>query len=170
MYLLLGGQKLIIIIREAILTVSAHSHRADAKSKPSGISPEHLPRKTKDRTRKDYRTMLLIAYVHPVCKYTIFILFIQETKRKQKETACLRRLLIFSLIEALILVFTCSFGLFTTLDAGALIVLFLSQISQNAGLCTASLKSFKSVVQRLVFLDVNFRHLFPSLQTRHAGA
>ena len=74
-----------------------------------------------------------------------------------------------SLIEALILVLACCFGLFTTLDAGALVVLLFSQVSQNAGLCTASLKSFKSVVQRLVFLDVNFRHLFPSLQTRHAA-
>ena len=141
MYLLLGGQKLIIIIREAILTVSAHSHRADAKSKPSGISPEHLPRKAKDRTRKDYRTMLLIAYVHPVCKYTIFILFIQETKRKQKETACLHRLLIFSSIEALILVFTCGLALFATLYGGALVILLLAEVCQDAGLCTAALKT-----------------------------
>ena len=73
------------------------------------------------------------------------------------------------LIEALILVLARCFGFLTALDTGALVVLLLSQVGQNAGLCAASLKSFKSVVQRLVFLDVNFRHLFPSLQTRHAA-
>ena len=76
---------------------------------------------------------------------------------------------IHSSIETLILVLACCFRLFTALDAGALVVLLFSQVGQNAGLCAAALKSFQSVVQRLVFLDINFRHLFPSLQTHRAA-
>lgn len=75
----------------------------------------------------------------------------------------------FESVVPLIFVLAGGLGLLAAFDAGALIVFFLSQVSQNAGLCTASLESLKSVVQRLVFLDVNFRHVFPSLQTRLAA-
>ena len=74
-----------------------------------------------------------------------------------------------SLIETLILVLAGSLGLFAALDAGALVVLLLSEVSQNAGLGAAALESLQSVVQRLVFLDVDFRHVFPSLQIRLAA-
>ena len=49
-------------------------------------------------------------------------------------------------------------ALLAALDAGALVVLLLTQVSQNTGLGAAALKSLKSVVQRLVFLDMDFRH------------
>ena len=66
-------------------------------------------------------------------------------------------------VVTLILVLTCCLALFAALDAGALVVLLLSQISQYTGLGTAALKSFKSIVQRFVLLDIDFRHLFHSL-------
>ena len=72
----------------------------------------------------------------------------------------------FTLVVTLILVLASSLGLLAALNAGALVVLLLSQIGQNTGLSAGALKSLKSVVQRLVFLDVDFRHLFPSLQIR----
>ena len=54
-------------------------------------------------------------------------------------------------------------ALFAALYAGTLIVLLLSEVLQNTGLCAAALESFKSIVQRLIFLDIDFRHLFHSL-------
>ena len=62
-----------------------------------------------------------------------------------------------------------SLGLLAALDAGALIVLLLPQIGQNAGLRAAALESLQSIVQRLILLDVDFRHVFPSLQIRLAA-
>ena len=50
-----------------------------------------------------------------------------------------------------------------------LVVLLLAQVGQNAGLSAAALESLKSIVQRLVLLDIYFRHLFPSLQKCHAA-
>ena len=70
------------------------------------------------------------------------------------------------LIVTLILVLACCLALLAALDAGALVVLLLSQISQYTGLGTAALKSFKSIVQRFVLLDIDFRHLFHSLHIR----
>ena len=70
---------------------------------------------------------------------------------------------LFALVITLILVLACCFALLAALDAGALVVLLLSQISQYTGLGTAALKSFKSIVQRFVLLDIDFRHLFHSL-------
>jgi len=72
-------------------------------------------------------------------------------------------------VVTLILVLAGCLGLLAALDAGALIVLLLSQIGQNTGLCAAALKSLKSIVQRFVFLDIDFRHVFPSLQIRLAA-
>ena len=67
-------------------------------------------------------------------------------------------------VITLILIFTRSFGFFTTLYAGALVILFLTEIRQNAGLCTTAFKTLKSAVQRFILFYVDFRHLFPSLQ------
>jgi hypothetical protein len=72
-------------------------------------------------------------------------------------------------IEALVLVLAGGLGFLAALDAGALVVLLLAKIGQNAGLGAAALESLQSVVQRLVLLDVNFRHVFPSLQIRLAA-
>ena len=74
-----------------------------------------------------------------------------------------------SSIVTLVLVLASGLGFLTALDAGALVVLLLSEVGQNAGLRAAALESLQSVVQRLVFLDVDFRHVFPSLQIRLAA-
>ena len=67
------------------------------------------------------------------------------------------------LIE-LSLVLTGSFRLLLTLQAGADIMLALFNFSDNALLGAATLKATQSALQRLVFLDANFRHCFPSLR------
>ena len=72
------------------------------------------------------------------------------------------------LVVTLILVLACCLALFTALDAGTLVVLLLSQVGQYTSLGTAALKSFKSIVQRFVLLDIDFRHLFHSLHIRLA--
>ena len=64
------------------------------------------------------------------------------------------------LIIPLIPVFPSGLRLLPALDAGALIVLPAPDLRQDAGLGTAALKALESAVQRLVFLDMNFRHLF----------
>ncbi len=74
-----------------------------------------------------------------------------------------------SSIETLVFVLASGLGFLAALDAGALVVLLLSEVGQNAGLRAAALESLQSVVQRLVFLDVDFRHVFPSLQIRLAA-
>ena len=71
-----------------------------------------------------------------------------------------------SLVKTLIFVFAGSLGFLAALDAGALVVLLLSEVGQNTGLGAAALESLQSIVQRLVLLDVDFRHVFPSLQIR----
>ena len=68
------------------------------------------------------------------------------------------------LIVTLVFIFACGFGFLAALHAGALIELLFTQISQNAGLCAAALETLQRVIQRLVLLDVNLRHLFPSLR------
>ena len=70
------------------------------------------------------------------------------------------------LIVTLILVLAGGLGFLAALDAGALVVLLLSQVGQYTSLGTAALKSFKSIVQRFVLLDIDFRHLFHSLHIR----
>ena len=67
-------------------------------------------------------------------------------------------------VVTLILVLACCLALFAALDAGALVVLLLAEIGQHAGLGTAALEALERVIQRLVFLDVDFRHCIPSLQ------
>ena len=67
------------------------------------------------------------------------------------------------LIE-LSLVLTGSFRLLLTLQAGADVVLALLNFSDNALLGAATLKATQSALQRLVLLDANFRHCFPSPQ------
>ena len=67
------------------------------------------------------------------------------------------------LIE-LSLVLTGSFRLLLTLQAGADVMLALLNFSDDALLGAATLKAAQSAVQRLILLDANFRHCFPSPQ------
>ncbi len=69
----------------------------------------------------------------------------------------------FLLIITFVLVFACGFGFLAALNAGALVILLLAKIRENAGLCTAAFETLQCAVQGFVFLDVNFRHLYPSL-------
>ena len=69
----------------------------------------------------------------------------------------------FQLVE-LSLVLTGSFRLLLTLQAGADVMLTLLNFSDNALLGAAPLKTAQSALQRLVFLNANFRHCFPSPQ------
>ena len=62
------------------------------------------------------------------------------------------------------LVLTGSFGLLLPLQAGADVMLALLNLSDHAFLGTAALKTTQSALQRLVLLDANFRHCFPSLR------
>ena len=54
------------------------------------------------------------------------------------------------------------FGLLTALHAGAFIVLSSAQLGKDAGLRAGSLKSSERIIQRLIFLEMDFRHCFPS--------
>ena len=67
------------------------------------------------------------------------------------------------LIE-LSLVLTGSFRLLLTLQAGADVMLALLNFSDDALLGAATLKATQSALQRLILLDANFRHCFPSPQ------
>lgn len=67
------------------------------------------------------------------------------------------------LIE-LSLVLAGSFRLLLALQAGADIMLALLDLGDDALLGTAALEATQSALQRLVLLDANFRHCFPSLR------
>ena len=69
----------------------------------------------------------------------------------------------------LLSVLASSFRLLLTLQAGADVMLALLNFGDNALLGTAALKSLERVVQRLILLDVDFRHFIPSLQIRLAA-
>ena len=62
------------------------------------------------------------------------------------------------------LVLTSCFRLLLALQAGAHIMLSLLNLSDNAGLSTATLEALERIFQGLAFLDANFRHCFPSLR------
>ena len=70
------------------------------------------------------------------------------------------------LVITLILVLACSLALLAALYARALIILSLSEVSQNTCLSSVTLKSLQSAIERLVLFNVNLRHLFHSLHIR----
>ena len=63
--------------------------------------------------------------------------------------------------KLLILALSCSFGLLLALYAGLLVVLSLTKLCKNAGLCALSLETTKRTVKSLVVLNSDFCHLFP---------
>ena len=65
----------------------------------------------------------------------------------------------FALIETL-LVLASSLRLLATLDAGAFIMLSLTDFGDDASLCTATLKTLQCAVDGLAVLHMNFRHLY----------
>jgi hypothetical protein len=64
------------------------------------------------------------------------------------------------LIVPLVAVLASSLRLLAALDTGALVMLSAADLSQNAGLGTAALETLERAVQRFIFLDMDFRHLF----------
>ena len=64
-----------------------------------------------------------------------------------------------SLIETL-LVLASSLRLLATLDAGAFIMLSLTDFSDDASLCTATLKTLQCAVDGLAVLNMDLRHLY----------
>ena len=67
--------------------------------------------------------------------------------------------LLLALIETL-LVLTSSLGLLATLDAGALIMLSFTNLSDDAGLGAATLKTLQCAINGLAVLHVDLRHLY----------
>ena len=64
-----------------------------------------------------------------------------------------------SLIIPLVAVFPSCLGFLAALDAGAFVMLPAAYLRQNAGLGAAALEALERAIQRLVLLDMNFRHL-----------
>ena len=65
----------------------------------------------------------------------------------------------FSSIE-LLAVLTGRLALLAALDAGAVVILALTNLSQHTGLGAAALKTLQRVLQRLALTDMNFGHLY----------
>lgn len=76
-------------------------------------------------------------------------------------------------LVVLALVFASSFRLLLTLQTGANIVLSLFNFSDHASFRTAALKTLQCAFKRLVLLNTDFSHGFPSLRVRcndaHSG-
>ena len=70
------------------------------------------------------------------------------------------------LIIALVFILACGFGFLTAFHAGALVILLLPKVSQNAGLCTAAFETLQGIVQRLILFYVDFRHFISLPPTR----
>jgi hypothetical protein len=84
-------------------------------------------------------------------------LFLVQGHRKRRSTDVLRR---FMGLVILFAVLASGLGLLAALDAGALVVLTLTNLGQHTRLGTAALETLQSALQRLVFSDTDFRHLY----------
>ena len=67
-------------------------------------------------------------------------------------------------IKPLVLILASGFGFFAALDAGALVILLLAKVCQNAGFRTAAFETLQRAIQGFIFLYVDLRHFIPSLQ------
>ena len=67
-------------------------------------------------------------------------------------------------LSELTLLSASSLRLLAALYAWALIMLTLAELGKHTSLGTGTLESSQSAVQGLVFLDMDFRHRFPSLR------
>ena len=71
-----------------------------------------------------------------------------------------RAVLFMELVVTLVLVLAGSLGLLAALDAGALVILLAAQVVHDAVLGAAAFEPFERIVERLVLLNMDFRHLF----------
>ena len=69
------------------------------------------------------------------------------------------RYLLYALIKTLLVLASC-LRLLATLDAGAFIVLSLTNLCDDASLSTAALETLQCAVDGFVFSHMNFRHLY----------
>ena len=67
-------------------------------------------------------------------------------------------------LSELTLLCASSLRLLAALDARAFIMLTLAELGKHTSLGTGTLESSQSAVQGLIFLDMDFRHRFPSLR------
>ena len=67
---------------------------------------------------------------------------------------------LFWVLVILLAVLAGGLRLLAALDAGALIMLALTNLGQHARLGAATLKALQSALQRLVLSDTDFRHLY----------
>ena len=77
--------------------------------------------------------------------------------RKAQKTAAALRPRRFNLI-VLFAILAGRFRFLTALDAGTLVMLTLTHLSQDARLGAVALKTLEGVLQRLAILHVDFRH------------
>ena len=66
----------------------------------------------------------------------------------------------FRFLVELLLVLASGLGLLAALDAGALVMLTLTDLGEDTGLGAAALKTLQGAIQRLVLSNMDFRHLF----------
>ena len=70
-----------------------------------------------------------------------------------------------SILAELLLLSACSLRLLAALDARAFIMLTLAELGKRTRLGTRTLEATQCAVNRLIFLDADLRHSFPSLRT-----
>lgn len=70
-----------------------------------------------------------------------------------------------SILAELLLLCACSLRLLAALYARAFIMLTLAELGKRTRLGTRTLEATQCAVNRLIFLDADLRHSFPSLRT-----
>ena len=94
--------------------------------------------------------------------FSIILFFAQGVKNKKRRSFHCG--VLWFLVE-LLAILASSLGLLAALNAGALVMLTLTDLGQNTGLSAAALEALQSALQRLIFTNTNFRHfIFPSLR------
>ena len=90
-------------------------------------------------------------------------------KIKRKEQTYKHLLFGNSILAELLLLCACSLRLLAALDARAFIMLTLAELGKRTRLGARTLEATQRAVNRLIFLDADLRHSFPSLRTFPSG-
>ena len=86
-------------------------------------------------------------------------------QKKRKEQTFNHLLSGNSILAELLLLCACSLRLLAALYARAFIMLTLAELGKRTRLGTRTLEATQCAVNRLIFLDADLRHSFPSLRT-----
>ena len=89
----------------------------------------------------------------------------QPVQKKRKEQTFNHLLSGNSILAELLLLCACSLRLLAALYARAFIMLTLAELGKRTRLGTRTLEATQCAVNRLIFLDADLRHSFPSLRT-----